>query len=102
MRKTMFATALLALAIAPALAQQHDHANHGAHAGHGQHAGHAHDHGTATAELDFDRLDTNGDGAIARDELPADHPLLPHFEMSDADGDGRLDRDEFEAAKSML
>ncbi|MGX9718927.1 EF-hand domain-containing protein [Stenotrophomonas acidaminiphila] len=79
-----------------------------------QHAGHdAHDHGahpaqpaasaaTTDVEAAFKRLDGNGDGFLTRQELPANHALLPHFDMSDANRDGRLDANEFKRGMSML
>jgi hypothetical protein len=44
---------------------------------------------------DFDRLDTNGDGAIERGEVPVEHPLGTRFDELDANQDGKLSRDEF-------
>ncbi|MCL7715228.1 EF-hand domain-containing protein [Stenotrophomonas mori] len=101
--KIMHSLLLTALAtLAPtALAQS-------AHAGHGRHAPAAHSAGTAAGtddaalEAAFKRLDRDGDGFVTRQELPADHALLPHFGMSDADHDGRLDLGEFKHGMSML
>lgn len=75
------------------------------------HAGH--DHGTSataattsnpsrSADADFVELDTNKDGFIAKSELSAKHPLLPHFAMADQDKNGKLDKKEFAAGMAML
>lgn len=48
----------------------------------------------------FESLDGNGDGFIARDEVPADHTLAAEFATHDTDGDGRLSMAEFDAYKS--
>ena len=40
----------------------------------------------------FERMDTNGDGKITRDELPEQAP--PMFERMDSDGDGAITREE--------
>ena len=50
----------------------------------------------------FTKLDTNKDGFIKKSELPAKHPLLPHFRMVDKNKDGKLDGKEFKAAQQML
>lgn len=76
-----------------------------------QHAGHEHHAPTAKpaakapqadAAATFKRFDANKDGFISREELPSDHPLLPHFGMSDGNRDGKLDAKEFERGLSML
>lgn len=92
--------ALLALlAVAPtALAQS-------AHAGHDHHAGHAKPTTPAPTSKHaaaFKQLDRDNDGFIRRSDLPADHPLLPHLEMSDRNRDGKLDAKEFETGMNML
>ncbi|QLQ27237.1 MAG: hypothetical protein HZT39_02150 [Pseudoxanthomonas sp.] len=38
----------------------------------------------------FEDLDTNGDGAISKDEAAVDPPLAQAFGMLDTDADGRL------------
>ena len=84
------------VAVSPlAMAQSgHDH-----HAGHGKPAAAAASNKHAAA---FKKLDGNNDGFISRDELPANHPLLPHFDMSDRNRDGKLDAKEFESGMNML
>ncbi len=51
---------------------------------------------------EFAKLDTDKDGFISKTELPAKHPLLPHFGMVDKNRDGKLDRKEFEVASKMM
>lgn len=48
----------------------------------------------------FDRLDANGDGQVAADEVPAEQQRLVRrlFRTGDEDGDGSLSREEFAAA----
>lgn len=53
-------------------------------------------------DAEFARLDTDKDGFVSKAELPAKHPLLPHFGMVDKNRDARLDRKEFEVASKML
>lgn len=75
------------------------------HALSGEHDHHAPAKPTVTGKADdpaFTKLDTNKDGFISKSELPAKHPLLPHFGMVDKNKDGKLDRKEFEAAQRML
>ena len=51
---------------------------------------------------EFAKLDTDKDGFISKTELPAKHPLLPHFGMVDKNRDAKLDRKEFGVASKML
>jgi hypothetical protein len=55
---------------------------------------HAQDAVDADVRIDFESVDSNNDGYITRDELPADHPLLVQFESLDTNGDERLSPDE--------
>lgn len=48
----------------------------------------------------FDRVDTNGDGTIDRDELQA--AMAQRFARLDGNGDGYLDRAEIEAARERV
>jgi Ca2+-binding EF-hand superfamily protein len=48
----------------------------------------------------FQSLDANNDGYVARDEIPADHPLAANFSAYDTDADGRLSQSEFDTYKS--
>ena len=57
---------------------------------------HAQDDGDEGMRIDFESSDSNNDGYITRDELPADHPLLIRFETMDSNGDERLSPDELE------
>ena len=75
------------------------------HAIAGEHDHHAPAKPTVTGKADdpaFTKLDTNKDGFISKSELPAKHPLLPHFGMVDKNKDGKLDKKEFESARNML
>lgn len=70
-----------------------------------QDATHAHDHAAmqkpappssdSKSDPEFVALDKNKDGKIAKDELPAKHPLAPHFGMLDTNRDGSLSPAEF-------
>ena len=51
---------------------------------------------------EFAKLDTDKDGFISKTELPAKHPMLPHFGMVDKNRDAKLDRKEFGVASKML
>lgn len=44
--------------------------------------------------IDFEALDTDGDGLIDRGEAAANPTLAAEFRAVDANADGRLDRDE--------
>jgi PBP1b-binding outer membrane lipoprotein LpoB len=46
----------------------------------------------------FEALDVNLDGALTKDEVPADHHLSKKFKKADADKSGGLSKAEFEAA----
>lgn len=87
------------VAASPAVMAQSGHAGHEHHAGHSKPAA-ANAGGKHAAA--FKQLDGNNDGFISRDELPAKHPLLPHFDMSDRNRDGKLDAKEFESGMNML
>lgn len=52
-------------------------------------------------KAEFAGLDTNHDGKLSKAELPAKHPLAPHFEMLDANHDGSLSPAEFAAGHGM-
>jgi len=98
MTRSAFIALLLALA-APAFAQHH---GHGAHAGHGDAAAaQAIDAKTRLTVDHFNSLDADGDGFVAKSELPAGHPLLAHFSMADRSRDGKLDTREFKALVGM-
>lgn len=43
----------------------------------------------------FEDLDTNGDGAISKDEAAVDPPLAQAFGTLDTDADGRLTPEEY-------
>jgi Ca2+-binding EF-hand superfamily protein len=57
--------------------------------------------GDDAEKAEFARLDANHDGKLSRAELPAKHPLAPHFEMLDANHDGSLSPGEFAAGRGM-
>ena len=44
--------------------------------------------------IDFDALDTDGDGYISREEARANEALTAEFHVLDSNGDGRLSREE--------
>lgn len=45
-------------------------------------------------QIDFDALDTDGDGHINREEARVNHVLTDEFHVLDGDGNGRLSRAE--------
>ena len=83
--------AALVVATAPAIAGEHDH-----------HAPAKPADAEKADDAEFAKLDTDKDGFISKSELPAKHPLLPHFGMVDKNRDGKLDRKEFEVASKMM
>lgn len=87
------ALALLLPATAPAFAQ---HAAHGSAS-----AARALTADIRLAEDDFDALDADKDGFVAKSELPKGHPLAAHFSMADRSRDGKLDRREFKMLVGM-
>lgn len=54
------------------------------------------------AAPDFDALDTNRDGFIARTELPSDHGLVAVWAQYDADNDARIARTDFDRYAATL
>jgi cytochrome c5 len=58
--------------------------------------------GRRISNRDFIRLDTDLDGALAREELAADPVLLKSFARFDANRDGKLDVGEYETAETTL
>ena len=52
------------------------------------------DHGKM-AEAEFNKLDANKDGKLAKSEISPKHPMSQHFGMLDANKDGSLSRAEF-------
>jgi hypothetical protein len=52
---------------------------------------------TPPAPGSFEALDVNADGSLAKEEIPADHPLSKKFKKADADKSGGLSKEEFEA-----
>jgi Ca2+-binding EF-hand superfamily protein len=46
------------------------------------------------AELDFARLDRNGDGVVSREEARADRRYDTRFDAIDSNGDGKLSKEE--------
>jgi hypothetical protein len=57
---------------------------------------------TADATTPFDDLDTNKDGGLSRDELPATNPLLQDFSTADKDGNGTLSRSEIDEQRGKM
>jgi hypothetical protein len=57
--------------------------------------------GADTQKTEFDQLDANHDGKLSKAELPAKHPLAPHFGMLDTNKDGTLSRSEFAPPHGM-
>jgi len=45
----------------------------------------------------FEALDVNADASLAKEEIPADHPISKKFKKADADKNGQLSEEEFEA-----
>lgn len=99
MRLFLPLTFLAVLAAAPAALAQSSHAGHEHHAGHATPATSA---STGKHAAAFKQLDRDNDGFIRRSDLPTDHPLLPHLDMSDRNRDGKLDAKEFETGMNML
>ena len=50
---------------------------------------------TPSSPQPFEDLDTNGDGAISKDEAAVDPPLAQAFGTLDTDADGRLTPEEY-------
>ena len=49
----------------------------------------------------FASLDTNKDGSLAKSEIPAQHPMLKHFDMLDSNKDSGVSKAEFAAHHGM-
>lgn len=92
----------IAATLAPIAMAQAQHAGHGAHDHSAHQAKPAAKATAADSDATFERFDANNDGFVTRQELPAKHALLPHFDMSDANRDGKLDLNEFKRGLSML
>ncbi len=45
----------------------------------------------------FEALDVNADTNLAKEEIPADHPLSKKYKKADTDKNGQLSKEEFEA-----
>ena len=45
----------------------------------------------------FEALDVNADANLAKEEIPADHPLSKKYKKADTDKNGQLSKEEFEA-----
>jgi Ca2+-binding EF-hand superfamily protein len=54
------------------------------------------------ADVQFEQLDRNGDGFLARDETATFVTIEARFERFDVNRDGRLDRCEFRALIASL
>ncbi|MCD9085842.1 EF-hand domain-containing protein [Stenotrophomonas sp. SY1] len=91
-----------AATLAPIAMAQAQHAGHGAHDHSAHQAKPVAKAAAADSDATFKRFDANNDGFVTRQELPAKHALLPHFDMSDANRDGKLDLNEFKRGLSML
>lgn len=44
----------------------------------------------------FEALDVNADANLAKEEIPADHPLSKKYKKADTDKNGQLSKEEFE------
>ncbi|HEX6928589.1 MAG TPA: hypothetical protein VF267_05035 [Gammaproteobacteria bacterium] len=51
--------------------------------------------------VDFDKLDQDGDGQLSRTEVAQDAELAAQFSTIDANGDGYLDQTEAQSAESQ-
>ena len=45
----------------------------------------------------FEALDVNADANLAKEEIPADHPLSKKYKKADTDKNGQLSKEEFAA-----
>lgn len=52
-------------------------------------------------DVDFDKLDQDGDGQLSRTEVAQNAELAAQFSTIDANGDGYLDQDEAQGAQSQ-
>ena len=55
---------------------------------------HAPDSVVGEYQVDFDTLDSNGDGYVTRDEARGNEALTAEFHVADSNGDGRLSRED--------